>query len=41
MPSFVKIGPVVLEKKNFKFRQCIIAISKLLPFGKGWDPSYE
>ena len=27
VPSLVEIGSVVLEKKSFKFRQCIIAIS--------------
>ena len=27
VPSLVEIGPAVLEKKNFKFRQCIFAIS--------------
>ena len=26
MPSFVEIGPMVLEK-NFKFHQCIFAIT--------------
>ena len=25
----------------FKFRQCIFAISKLSPLGKGWGPSFE
>ena len=29
MLSLVEIGPVVLEKKIFKFHQCIFAISKL------------
>ena len=27
VPSLVEIGPVVLEKKMFKFRQCIFIIS--------------
>ena len=27
VPSLVEIGPAVLEKKIFKFRQCIFAIS--------------
>ena len=27
MPSLVVIGPAVLEKKIFEFRQCIFAIS--------------
>ena len=34
MPSLVEIGPVVLEKKIFKFRQCILAISYYLPLEK-------
>ena len=34
VPSLVEIGPAVLEK-IFKFRQCIFAISKLSPLGKG------
>ena len=35
MPNLVEIGPTVLEKKIFKFRQSIFAISYLSPFGKG------
>ena len=35
VPSLVKTGPVVLEKKIFKFRQCFFTISWLSPFGKG------
>ena len=41
VPSFVEIGPVVLERKFFKFRQCIFAISLLSPFGKRHFPSFE
>ena len=37
MPSLVEIGQVVLEKKIFKFRQCIFAILQLSPFEKGRD----
>ena len=33
--KLVEIGPVVLERKNFKFRQFIIAISLSSPLGKG------
>ena len=35
VPSLIEIGPVVLEKKIFKFRQCIFAISWLSPLEKG------
>ena len=35
VPSLVEIGPVVLEKKIFKFCQCIFAISQLSTLGKG------
>ena len=43
VPSMVEIGPVVLDKKIFKFRQCIDAISKLSSFGKGqtWIPTSQ
>ena len=41
MPSLVEIGSVVLEKKIFKFRQCIFAISLLSLLGKGRGPSFE
>ena len=34
LPSLVEIGPVVLEKKIFKFVQCIFAISYLSPLEK-------
>ena len=37
----VEIGPVILEKKIFKFRQCIFTISYSSPLGKGYDPSFE
>ena len=40
MPSLVEIGPVILKKKIFKFRQFVIAISFLSPLGKGLDPSF-
>ena len=33
--SLVKIGPVVLEKKIFKFLQCIFQFSNYLPLEKG------
>ena len=39
--SLVEIGSVVLEKKIFKFWQCIFAISQLSPLGKGQGPSFE
>ena len=39
--SLVEIGPVVLEKKMFKFRQCIFAIALLSPLRKGHGPSSE
>ena len=35
MPSLIVISPVVLEKKIYKFRQCIFAISQLSPLEKG------
>ena len=38
VPSFVEIGPLVLEKNIFKMYQCIFAIS---PLWKGQDPSFE
>ena len=41
VPSLVENGSVVLEKKIFKFHQCIFTISKLFPFGKGRGPSFE
>ena len=37
----VKIGPVVLEKNNFKFSQCVFAISLLPSFGKGLGDSFD
>ena len=39
--SLVEIGPVVLEKKSFQFRQCISAMSLLSPLGNGRGPSFE
>ena len=41
VPNLVEIGPAVLEKKHFKFRQCIFTISLLSPLGKGLGPSFE
>ena len=41
VPSLVEIGPVVLEKKIFKFCQCIFAISLFSPLQKGHGPSFE
>ena len=35
VPKLVKVGPVILEKKIFEFRQCIFAILLFFPFGKG------
>ena len=36
MPSLAEIGPVVLEKKIFKFRQCIVVLFRnYLPLEKG------
>ena len=37
--SLIEIGQVVLEKKVFKFRQWVFAISLLSPFGEGCGPS--
>ena len=39
--SLVEIGPVVLEKKIFKFSQCTFAISLLSPIRKGRGTSFE
>ena len=41
MPSLIEIGPVVLEKKIFKFRQCNFPVPQLSPLGKGRGPSFE
>ena len=41
VPSLVEIGSVVLEKKIFEFRQCILVIALLSPLGEGWGPSFE
>ena len=35
MISLVEIGRVVLEKKIFKFHQCVFAFSNYLPLDKG------
>ena len=37
----VEISPAVLEKKIFKFCQCIFVISLSSPLEKGWGPSLE
>ena len=37
--SLVKIGPMGLEQKIFKFRQYIFAILLSAPLGKGWGPT--
>ena len=39
--SLVEIGQEVMEKKIFKFRQSIFAISLSSIFGKEHGPSYE
>ena len=41
VPSLDEIDPLVLEKKIFKFRQCIFAISKLSLLEKGRGPSFN
>ena len=41
VPSLVEIGPVVLEKKIFKFRQFIFTISWLSPLRKGRGFSFK
>ena len=41
VPSLVEISPLVLEKKQFKFRQCIFPILLSSPLGKGRGPSFE
>ena len=38
--SLVEFGPVVLEKKIFKFCLCIFPILWLPPLGKGLGPSF-
>ena len=40
VPSFIEINPMV-QKKIFKFCQCIFAISLLSPPGKERDPLFE
>ena len=37
----VEIGPLVLEKKNFKFVNVFSQIRNYLPFEIGWGPSLE
>ena len=41
VPSLVEFGPLVLQKKIFKFRQCVFAIWLLSPLGTKWVPSFE
>ena len=41
VPSLVRIGPFVPEKKIFNFRQCIFDNSWLSSVGKGQGPSFE
>ena len=41
LPSLVEIGTVDLEKKIFKFSQCIFAISQLSPLGEKRAHSFE
>ena len=39
--AWLKVGQMVMEKKNFKFWQCIFATSLSSPLGKGRGPSFE
>ena len=41
VPRFVEFIPAVLEKRIFKVRQCIFAISLLSPLRKGHGSSFE
>ena len=41
VPGLVEIDPVVLERRIFKFRYCIFAISLLSSIRKGRCPSFE
>ena len=41
VPTLVEIGPMVLEKKIFKSRWCIFAISLLFPLGNWQGMSIE
>ena len=41
VPSLIEVGPVVTEKKTFKFCQSIFPIGLLSPLEKGHDPSFE
>ena len=41
MISLVEIGPVVLEKKIFKFVNVFLQISLISPLEKGRGPSFE
>ena len=41
VPSLVEIGPVVLQKTIFIFRQCLFFISPLSPLGKGIGTLFE
>ena len=41
MPCLIEIGPAVLEKRIFKFRQHILLFRSYLPFEKGHGPQFE
>ena len=41
VPSLVDISPVILEKKIFKFRQRLFAISYISPLEKWHGPSFK
>ena len=41
MSCMVEVGLVVLEKKIFKFRQCILVISSISPLGKKRGSLFE
>ena len=41
VPSLVEIGPLIIEKKIFRFLQFIFAILFLSPLGKRCDPLFE
>jgi hypothetical protein len=41
VPSLVEIGPVVLEKKIFKYFLCTFTLLLLSPLKKGYHPSFE
>jgi hypothetical protein len=41
MPSLIEIGLLVLEKKIFKYFQCIFTLLLLSPLEQGHSPSFE